>query len=815
MKYNGSDTLSSDGRTATCSVWGLNDCGQLLGSGERTVRHPISLHCSKGVFGLVAGDFHTLLVSDRLKLFAAGLNIYGQLGVSAKVLREHSTAELQEVSALAGLSIEATACGSCHSFALTTEGRVYSWGLNLKGQLGLGHFEDVQEPTLVVPLSSKATDPAKKTSTGGLKTQRQMTRNGSLLRKGTTQHIKESDESNNILMSQRSLSSEKQNFSHSMESKKSLKTETDTSDIDPSCILSLREKVVEIACGSLHTLLRTNSRRVLSSGFGGLHALGHKDSETISIFKPISYFTEHNVAVVRIACGANSSACIAQEGTAYIWGAVSYSSPDSPTVYKQPAKFPFDTAAAEGKTLPYKKAKGQYSSQKRATDVKMGDGFAVVLTERGTVYSFGVNSRGQLGVGDCRPREVAEKVKELPDNITQIACGNDHCLAVDGEYCLYAWGSNLYGQLGDDSLEEKVCEPCKVAAFDGVEVFKISCGSYSSFCLSYGVPSSQPAKQRELKGDEDFKSKVKDLEKELSKLRLELAMKSDAQVQKAPVTKMGKGNDKLNGWKPCLEIDIKDLTYVEKITEGGYGVVYLGKWRETQVAIKEIKMEYVTQDKLDEFLTECSTMEMVRHPNITLFLGACTKAPKICLVLEYCEMGSLWTLLHFTKTELPWKLRKQMALDVARSVNYLHCFPTPLLHRDLKSLNVLLDNNLTAKLADFGWARIKETVMTGRIGTYQWMAPEVIASSRYTEKADVYSFGIIMWEIAARKPPYYGIDVSEVAHRVVHQNYRPPIKDGDAPYSWIGLMKRCWQRDSSKRPSFQQIMNELNAIKEY
>ncbi len=208
-------------------------------------------------------------------------------------------------------------------------------------------------------------------------------------------------------------------------------------------------------------------------------------------------------------------------------------------------------------------------------------------------------------------------------------------------------------------------------------------------------------------------------------------------------------------------------------------------------------------------------MEVVRHPNIVLFLGACTKPPKLCIILEYCEMGSLWTLLHFTKTELPWKLRKQIALDIARSVNYLHCFPTPLLHRDLKSLNVLLDNNLTAKLADFGWARMKETVMTGKIGTYQWMAPEVIASSHYTEKADVYSFGVILWEIACRKPPYYGIEVSEVAHRVVHQNYRPPIKDGDAPYSWVALTKRCWQKDPGKRPSFSQIIHELEAIKEY
>ena len=185
-------------------------------------------------------------------------------------------------------------------------------------------------------------------------------------------------------------------------------------------------------------------------------------------------------------------------------------------------------------------------------------------------------------------------------------------------------------------------------------------------------------------------------------------------------------------------------------------------------------------------------MGNVRHPNIVLFLGACTKPPKLCIVLEYCENGSLWTLLHFTKIDIPWKTKKKYALDIAKAVNYLHCLSPQLLHRDLKSLNVLLDHKNTCKLADFGWARIKENVMTGKIGTYQWMAPEVIACNAYTEKADVFSFGIIMWEIACRKPPYYGIEAKEVANRVVNEGMRPSIKDGDAPYSWINLMKRCW-----------------------
>jgi serine/threonine protein kinase len=187
-------------------------------------------------------------------------------------------------------------------------------------------------------------------------------------------------------------------------------------------------------------------------------------------------------------------------------------------------------------------------------------------------------------------------------------------------------------------------------------------------------------------------------------------------------------------------------------------------------------------------------MGSVRHPNITLFLGACIKQPKLCIVLEYCENGSLWNVLHFTNTELPWKIRKKFALDISKGVNYLHSFTPPIIHRDIKSLNVLLDHKMTCKLTDFGWARIKEAEMTGKIGTFQWMAPEVICCNSYSEKADVFSFGIIMWEIAVRKPPYYGMDAKEVANRVVYEGMRPFIKDTDASAGWISLMKRCWVR---------------------
>ena len=184
-------------------------------------------------------------------------------------------------------------------------------------------------------------------------------------------------------------------------------------------------------------------------------------------------------------------------------------------------------------------------------------------------------------------------------------------------------------------------------------------------------------------------------------------------------------------------------------------------------------------------------MEVIRHPNIVMFLGACTKPPNLCIVLEYCGRGSLWSCLHDLSIKLSWEFRKKMALDIAKGVLYLHSFQPPILHRDLKSLNVLLDHACNAKLADFGWTRIKAKVMTSKIGTYQWMAPEVIAGFKYTEKADVFSFGVILWELATRKPPYYGIEGTEVSKRVVNDDMRPKISERECPAPFLDLMKRC------------------------
>lgn len=146
-------------------------------------------------------------------------------------------------------------------------------------------------------------------------------------------------------------------------------------------------------------------------------------------------------------------------------------------------------------------------------------------------------------------------------------------------------------------------------------------------------------------------------------------------------------------------------------------------------------------------------------------------------------------------------------------MQYLHGFSTPVLHRDLKSLNVLLDVNLTPKIADFGWTRIMAEKMTLKVGTFQWMAPEVIKTKSYTEKADIYSFGIILWELASREPPYKQLSGIQVSIEVVEKKLRPPVSP-DWPKPFSNLMERCWGEDPSSRPTFKEILGELRSIRQ-
>ncbi|KAB2014841.1 hypothetical protein ES319_D09G255500v1 [Gossypium barbadense] len=189
----------------------------------------------------------------------------------------------------------------------------------------------------------------------------------------------------------------------------------------------------------------------------------------------------------------------------------------------------------------------------------------------------------------------------------------------------------------------------------------------------------------------------------------------------------------------CLDYEIlwEDLTIGEQIGQGSCGTVYHGLWYGSDVAVKVFSKQEYSDDVIDSFRQEVSLMKRLRHPNVLLFMGAVTSPQRLCIVTEFLPRGSLFRLLQRNTTKLDWRRRVHMALDVARGMNYLHHCNPPIIHRDLKSSNLLVDKNWIVKVGDFGLSRLKHktylTTKTGK-GTPQWMAPEVLRNEPSDEK---------------------------------------------------------------------------------
>nr|KJB28745.1 hypothetical protein B456_005G067300 [Gossypium raimondii] len=189
----------------------------------------------------------------------------------------------------------------------------------------------------------------------------------------------------------------------------------------------------------------------------------------------------------------------------------------------------------------------------------------------------------------------------------------------------------------------------------------------------------------------------------------------------------------------CVDYEIlwEELTIGEQIGQGSCGTVYHGLWYASDVAVKVFPNLEYSDDVIHSFRQEVSLMKRLRHPNVLLFMGAVTSPQRLCIVTEFLQRGSLFRLLQRNAAKLERKRRVHMALDIARGMNYLHhCNPT-IVHRDLKSSNLLVDKNWTVKVGDFGLSRLKHatflTTKTGK-GTPQWMAPEVLRNEPSDEK---------------------------------------------------------------------------------
>ncbi|KAG8059463.1 hypothetical protein GUJ93_ZPchr0002g23247 [Zizania palustris] len=186
-----------------------------------------------------------------------------------------------------------------------------------------------------------------------------------------------------------------------------------------------------------------------------------------------------------------------------------------------------------------------------------------------------------------------------------------------------------------------------------------------------------------------------------------------------------------------FEIQWEEITIGERIGLGSFGEVYRGEWHGTEVAVKKFLQQDFSSDALEEFRTEVRIMKRLRHPNVVLFMGAITRAPNLSIVTEFLPRGSLFRLIHRPNNQLDERRCLRMALDVARGMNYLHNCTPVIVHRDLKSPNLLVDKNWVVKVCDFGLSRMKNnTFLSSRstAGTAEWMAPEVLRNEPSNEK---------------------------------------------------------------------------------
>ncbi|XP_068203163.1 mitogen-activated protein kinase kinase kinase 7-like isoform X2 [Palaemon carinicauda] len=185
-----------------------------------------------------------------------------------------------------------------------------------------------------------------------------------------------------------------------------------------------------------------------------------------------------------------------------------------------------------------------------------------------------------------------------------------------------------------------------------------------------------------------------------------------------------------------------------------------------------------------------------------------------CLVIEFADGGSLYHLLHSShKTEYNLAHGISWLLQCAKAVSYLHAIhPRPLLHRDLKPPNLLLTKGAKVlKLCDFGTACELSTFMSDNRGSAAWMAPEVFEGKMYTEKCDVYSWGIILWEVLTRRVPFEDLGLAVRIMWAVHQKQRPPLISG-CPKLLENLMKRCWDHDHARRPRMEEVVEKVSII---
>ncbi|XP_047072858.1 serine/threonine-protein kinase CTR1-like isoform X2 [Lolium rigidum] len=268
----------------------------------------------------------------------------------------------------------------------------------------------------------------------------------------------------------------------------------------------------------------------------------------------------------------------------------------------------------------------------------------------------------------------------------------------------------------------------------------------------------------------------------------------------------------------------EDLEELRELGSGTFGTVYHGKWRGSDVAIKRIKKSCFAgrsselERLANEFWGEAEILSKLHHPNVVAFYGVVKDGPggTLATVTEFMVNGSLRHVLQRNKN-LDRRKRLIIAMDAAFGLEYLHS--KNIVHFDLKCDNLLVNlkdqSRPICKVGDFGLSKIKRnTLVSGGVrGTLPWMAPELLngGSNKVSEKVDVFSFGIVMWEILTGEEPYANMHYGAIIGGIVNNTLRPHVPASCDP-EWRRLMEQCWAPDPAQRPAFTEIAGRLRSM---
>ncbi|OAY79816.1 Serine/threonine-protein kinase EDR1 [Ananas comosus] len=268
-----------------------------------------------------------------------------------------------------------------------------------------------------------------------------------------------------------------------------------------------------------------------------------------------------------------------------------------------------------------------------------------------------------------------------------------------------------------------------------------------------------------------------------------------------------------------------DLEEIRELGSGTYGAVFHGKWRGSDVAIKRIKASCFAgkpserERLIADFWREALILSSLHHPNVVSFYGVVRDGPdgSLATVTEFMVNGSLKQFLQKKDRTIDRRKRLILAMDAAFGMEYLH--GKNIVHFDLKCENLLVNmrdpHRPVCKIGDLGLSKVKQhTLVSGGVrGTLPWMAPELLSgkSNMVSEKIDVYSFGIVMWELLTGEEPYADMRCASIIGGIVNNSLRPQIPTWCDP-EWKSLMESCWASDPAGRPSFSEISQKLRKM---